>query len=419
MTETRHVLIVGGGVIGIASAHYLTEAGFRVTVIDRGGIGEACSRRNCGLVCPSHVLPLAEPGAISGALTALVQRQGAFRIRPRFSPHLWKWLTKFALRCNQRDMIESGRAIQPLLASSLDLYRGLAGSVECEWEEQGLLFVYRDSSVLESYRPTSELLAETFQERCRLMPADELLSFEPSLRDDVAGAWYFEEDAHLKPELLLSSWRKSLESRGVRFLENRELSGFSEGSGTTVGRRVQSVLASGESLEADIVVVATGAWTPTLSRILGLRVPIEAGKGYSVIVPRPNNCPRVPMIFPEHRVAVTPFQGGVRLGSIMEFAGYDTTISDARLEMLHDGASHYLRDQLSRESTDSWYGWRPMTYDSTPVIGVCPGFENVFLATGHNMLGLSMAPATGRLVSELITQRDPHVDPNPYRPTRF
>ena len=174
-----------------------------------------------------------------------------------------------------------------------------------------------------------------------------------------------------------------------------------------------------QTLEGDLFLIATGAWTPQLAKILRCRIPIEPGKGYSVTMPRPVPCPTVPLIFPEHRVAVTPLEHDLRLGSIMEFVGYDSSIRPARLRLLTDGAAQYLRCPLPSEFSETWYGWRPMTYDSTPVIGPCPGFSNVYLATGHNMLGLSMAPATGRLISEIMAGTTPHLPTHCYSASRF
>ena len=414
--DDRHVLIIGGGVIGIACAHFLNDAGFRVTVIDKGRIGGGCSHSNCGLVCPSHVLPLAEPGAIGSAIGALVRPGGAFRIRPRLSPTLWRWMYKFARRCNKDDMLRSGRAIQPLLASSMQLFESLVDreGLDCEWQKQGLMFVYQDQKPLDAYEPVNQLLSNEFNEPARRMDGNELQRFEPALRDGLAGAWYFEHDAHLSPERLLASWRQLLDRRGVRFVEDCTLEGFEEAEGT-----VAAVRTSAGSMAADWFVAALGAWTPQLASVLRCRVPIEPGKGYSLMMARPAVCPVTPMIFPQHRVAVTPLQTGMRLGSIMEFSGYDSSIRPARLRMLAAGASNYLREALPSRHSDEWFGWRPMTYDSTPVIGRCPSFSNVLLATGHNMLGLSMAPATGRLIAELIRGVQPHIPVAPYAVDRF
>ena len=172
-------------------------------------------------------------------------------------------------------------------------------------------------------------------------------------------------------------------------------------------------------MAADAFVFATGALTPLLSQHLGCPVPIQPGKGYSITMPRPARCPAVPLIFEEHRVAVTPMQSGYRLGSTMEFAGYDTTLNRRRLDLLKEAARHYLHEPFSAPVEEEWFGWRPMTYDGKPIIDHSPALANVLIAAGHNMLGLSMAPATGRLVAEVLNQEDPHLDLMPYSATRF
>ena len=414
--DGRHTLIIGGGVVGVACAHYLNEAGLRVTVMDRGRIGGGCSHGNCGFVVPSHVLPMAEPGAVRSALKALLKPGGPFRIKPRLDLPLWRWLWRFARRCNRVDMLESGHAIQPLLTSSMKLYDELMQreQLDCEWQQQGLLFVYLNRREFDAYEPVNQLMATEFNEPARRIGGRELVEFEPALKDGLAGAWYFEHDAHLRPDRLLASWRRILEGRGVEFVENCELRGFADTDGS-----VQSAKTSAEEIEADSFVVATGAWTPQLAATLRCDVPIQPGKGYSITFARPELCPNVPMLFPEHRVGVTPLQDSMRLGSIMEFAGYDERINPKRLELLTRGAAHYLRASLPEARSEQWFGWRPMTHDSTPLIGPCPGFSNVYLATGHNMLGLSMAPATGRLIRELLSGKEAHLDPVPYRVDRF
>lgn len=417
MSDSRHVLVVGGGVIGVACAHYLNRDGFTVTVIDRGAIGAECSKGNCGFICPSHVLPLAEPGAIGSAAAAMFKPNGPFRVKPRLDVAFLSWMANFARRCNRNDMIESGRAIQPLLTSSMELYENLVATdpIDCEYEKQGLLFPYLEKSALDAYDETNQLLTDLFNESARKLPPAELAEFEPTLVKNLAGAWYFEHDAHLRPDRLMASWRSLLEDRGVLFVENRELEKFDVDSGT-----VRYATASGDTRSADFFVIATGARTPQLEPILGRRVPIEPGKGYSITLPRPDQSPRHPMIFPERRVAVTPMASGLRLGSMMEFVGYDESINPARLRLLAAAAREFLVGiDVDETWPEKWFGWRPMTYDSTPIIGRCPGFENVFLATGHNMLGLSMAPATGRLIAELVGGIAPHVEPSHYSATRF
>jgi D-amino-acid dehydrogenase len=414
--ESRQVLIVGGGVIGLACAYYLNKSGWRITVIDRGAIGKGASHGNCGLVCPSHVLPLAEPGAVRQALQSLFVRDAPFRVRPRFDPALWAWLWHFARRCNHPDMVQAGRAIQPLLESSLSLYHELmkAEPIRCEWETRGLLYVYRTREAMQAYEPTDQLLRETFHVEATRHDGDAVAELEPALKPGLAGGWYYAHDTHLRPDRLLASWRELLQARGVEFRENCPLQEL-----VRDGRRTRAARTGQGELEAEAMVVATGAWTPLLARQLGCRVPIQPGKGYSMTMPRPAVCPSIPLLFPEHRVAVTPMQTGYRLGSIMEFAGYDDRIDPRRLALLTSGATHYLREPFCEPVLEQWTGWRPMTYDSIPIIDRSPVMENVFIAAGHNMLGLSMAPATGKLVAEMVSGTQPHLDPQPYSVRRF
>jgi D-amino-acid dehydrogenase len=410
------VIVIGGGVIGAACAYFLMRAGRSVTLIDRGSIGGGSSHGNCGFICPSHVLPLAEPGMVSQSIKSLFERNSPFAIKPRFDPALWSWLLRFAGRCNERDMIEAGRGIQPLLLSSLRLYHELfeREPLDCEFESRGLLYVFRSQKEMDAYAATDRLLSESFQCVARRYDGDAVCELEPALRPGLAGGWYYDDDAHLRPDRLMQAWRRVLEAGGVAVRENCPFRRFR----SSAGRVVAADTAEGE-LPADQYVVAAGAWTPLLNEHLGCRIPIQPGKGYSLTMPRPSVCPRIPLIFRETRVAVSPFQSGYRLGSTMEFAGYDESIRRERLQLLKDGAVDYLHEPYCEPVQEEWFGWRPMTYDSLPIIDRSPQYENVIIAAGHNMLGLSMAPATGKLVAELAEGASPHLDPTPYRAGRF
>jgi D-amino-acid dehydrogenase len=410
--STGRVVIIGGGVIGTACAHYLIKDGYDVTVIDSGRTGGGCSHANCGYVSPSHVLPLTEPGAALKAFKSLFKKNAPFRIKPRFDPELWGWLIKFARRCNTRDMLQAAQARHALLASAKKLYVELFESedVTCEWQQRGLCFVFKTAAGFEKYGKTDELIRENFGVAATRFDATEMVAHEPALLDDVAGGWLYECDAHLRPDRLLSSWRMLVESRGVKFIEQCKFKQFVQRGG-----QADAIATTIDELSADFFVVATGAWTPQLNSELGCRIPIQPGKGYSITMPRPQNCPEIPLIFPEHKVAVTPMQSGYRLGSTMEFAGYDTTLNRTRLEMLKQSATHYLHQPYCDPVEEEWYGWRPMTYDGVPYIDRSPRFSNVFIAAGHNMLGLSMATATGKLTAELISEHEPHIDPSLYR----
>lgn len=410
------VVVVGGGVVGACSAYYLAKAGWRVTVLDRGEFGMGCSHANCGYVCPSHVLPLAVPGAVWATLKTLFRRNSPLKVRPGTVLADPGWFLGFARRCNRRDMLAAGTATRALLTSSRSLFAELIEKeqIDCEWETKGLLFVFRSRAAFEHYAHTDELLREQFGLGARRFDADALLALEPALLPGCAGGYLYESDAHLRPDRLMSELRRVLVGLGVESRENCEVTGFVRENGTARAVRTMS-----GNIEGDQFLIATGAWTPLLNRELGCRVPIQPGKGYSVTMPRPAVCPKYPLIFEEHRVAVTPFRSGYRLGSTMEFAGYDGSLNRSRLGILTDAAKLYLRDPLAEPVQEEWWGWRPMTYDGLPVIDRAPAAENVMIAAGHNMLGLSMAPATGKLVAELLGGEKPHIDPGPYLLKRF
>lgn len=403
------VVVVGGGVIGAMSAYYLSLAGCKVTVLDRGRFGYGASHANCGLVCPSHVLPLAEPGAISKALRAMLSRDSPFLIKPRLALSLWAWLVRFALRANRRDMLAAGHAIQSLLHSSAEIYPRLVADaqLDCGWQQRGLLFAYRSPEEMEAYAATDAILREHFDLPARRFDGESLRELEPALKPGLAGGWFYEHEAHLRPDRLMSALRNVLEHHGVLIRENCEVAGFNVYIGS--GRATAVATASG-SFDADAFVLATGAWTPKLQRMLGCRIGIQPGKGYSVTLPRPKVCPTIPIIFPETRVVATPFESSLRLGSMMEFAGYDTSLKKRRLDLLDAGARPYLADLDCGPAEEQWYGWRPMTSDGIPIIDYAPALRNVLIAAGHNMLGLSMAPATGKLVAEMLCGQPPHLD---------
>jgi D-amino-acid dehydrogenase len=212
----------------------------------------------------------------------------------------------------------------------------------------------------------------------------------------------------------MAEWHKKLEARGVAVREDCEATGFARAGGAATAVQTKQ----GE-IAADAFVLAAGALTPFLNDHLGCRIPIQPGKGYSITMPRPGRCPTIPLIFEEHRVAATPFRSGYRLGSMMEFVGYDDSISPRRVAYLKAAASHYLYEPTAEPVVETWTGWRPMTPDSRPIIDRSPALSNVVIAAGHNMLGLSMAPGTGKLVAELLSGQPPHLDPTPFAAGRF
>jgi len=409
--SSGQVVVVGGGVIGAACAYYLRRAGRAVTLIDSGEFGRGCSHGNCGYVCPSHVLPLAGPGALGKTLKTLLSRNSPLKVRWRLDPAMWSWFWQFARRCNSRDMLAAGHAIQALLVSSRTMYDELVRTTlpDLEWEETGLLFVFRTAKEMDHYAQTDRLLRSEFGLGATRYDGAALLDLEPALKPGSAGAWHYTTDAQLHPGKLMRAWRRVLDEQGVDIRERCELCDL-----VVDGRLARRLVTSQGDFAADQVVIAAGAATARLHRVLRTAIPIQPGKGYSLTMPRPARSPRYSMIFEEHRVAITPLHSAYRIGSTMEFAGFDERLNPDRLRLLREAAALYLHEPTAEPVLESWCGWRPMTPDSLPYLGPLPAIENVYLAAGHGMLGVSMSPATGRLLAELMCGQTPHLDPAPY-----
>ena len=416
MDRQSDCLIIGGGVIGVACAYYLNRAGRKVRVLEKGSIGCGSSYGNCGLVSPSHALPLAQPGIILKSLKWMLHKDSPLYIRPALNLSLFSWLLKFAGRCNHRDVIEAMNARADLLKSSRDLFDDLLASepMDVDWEAKGALFVYRDPKEFEGFSAVNELMKPLGLEATPFT-GKQLVEKEPALRDDLSGAWYYVQDAHLRPNRLMEQWGRVIVERGVVVEEGVEVQGFEQ-----EGPTITAVNTSEGDYTANQIVVATGAWSPKLCTELGISIPIQPGKGYSITMKRPSICPRIPCLMHERKVLATPWNSGYRLGGTMEFSGYDARINRVRIEAIRRAAPEYLRESEGEIFEDYyWFGWRPMTYDDLPIIDRSPKHDNLVIAAGHNMLGVSMAPATGLLVAQLCTGQEPHIDLTPYSATRF
>lgn len=409
------VLIIGGGVIGLACAHYLAAAGRQVRLIERENIGAGASHGNCGLVFTSDLVPLCTPGAVRHEIGLKLRGKSSLHISPWPAPARIDWLLRFASKCTAGQMRRAVEARRQILSQSARLFDELfrTGALEAEYERKGLLMVYRTEAGWRGYAAVNEHLRP---HGCEAEPVrgPQLQALEPALRPDIFGAWFHRRDCHLRPEKLLSAWRSRLQAEGVRIDENLPLRGLRTGGG-----RVTAALTDRGDIQADHYVLAAGAWSPEILRPLGIRLPILPGKGYSITMGRPARSPKTPCYFHEKRVVATPWQSGYRLGGIMEFTDAVPRLRPKRIRHLKTAAGDYLREPLGEPLLEEWCGMRPMTYDDLPVIGRASGLANLFLATGHGMLGITTAPGTGLLVAEMIAGSKPHIDPAPFSPQRF
>jgi D-amino-acid dehydrogenase len=415
VSDNHTAIVIGGGVIGCATAYYLTQHGWRVQLVEAGRVGRGCSHGNCGFICPSHVLPLTMPGTVWPVMKRMFRRDSAIYLKPRWDPALWRWLMRFARTCRRAPMLQAA-ARHALLSSSMSLYRQLLAeeSLDIEWEDRGLLLVFKSSREFEEYQLKADFMRDQFGIVATPYDANQLARFEPALRPGNAGAWHYAGDAHLRPDRLMGALTNVLRSRGVEILEETSVTRFILENG-----RARGVETSNGPLDADGIVLAAGAKTPIVASQLGCRIPIQPGKGYSITMRRPSLAPQTPIIFEEHHVAVTPWASGIRIGSTMEFVGYDSTINRRRIELFKRVAADNLADPPAGPVEEEWCGWRPMTYDDLPCIGPAPRVPNVFIAAGHGMIGMATATASGKLAAELAAGVEPHLDPTPYSLERF
>lgn len=409
------VLVLGGGVIGLACAYYLLGSGRSVTVIDQGPVGSGSSHGNCGTLTPSHAMPLAMPGVIGTALKWLLRADAPLRIRPSLDPGLLRWLMAFARRCNWSDFSATSALKAPFLVRSCELIGELVEheGMNCEFERRGTLYAYRDPAAFGASGWLPRALAEVGI-AIETLDGSQVEAREPALRSGVAGGYFNPGDAQLRPDRYVAELARAIRARGGELHEQTRIESIER-----QGSRIARVRTSQGDYSARDVVCALGAWSPLVGRQLGLRLPIQPGKGYSITYSRPRSCPRVPLVLKEASVCVTAWNSGYRLGSTMEFAGYDSSLNRKRLDALRRAAAQYLHDPEGPEVREEWYGWRPMTPDDLPIIGPVPGIDNLCLATGHGMLGVTMSALTGVLVSELLGKRETSIDTAPFSVSRF
>nr|WP_276533582.1 FAD-dependent oxidoreductase [Pseudoxanthomonas mexicana] len=398
----------------MATALALLDAGRGVRILEAGVVGGGASHGNCGTITPSHAPPLAAPGVVAQALRWMFTPDAPLYLKPRVDPALWHWLLRFAVRCNPRDWRQSTQARAALLN---DARARLADWVsrydlQCEFEEEGLDYVFRDPRKFQQYVDESVVL-KTFGIATQVFGGTDYEREEPAMLPGVAGAIRFPGDARLRPDRYVAELARVVRERGGVIEEQcrvDRLEPMSDG--------VRLATSQGERKGGDAV-IALGAWTPAFARRLGIRAPIQPGKGYSITYSRPARVPRHPMVLKDRSVCVTVWGSGFRLGSTMEFSGHDDTLNATRLAALERGAREFLREPVGAEVHERWCGWRPMTWDDLPLLGRAPGQRKVWIAAGHGMLGISMSTATGQLMADLMTGRPPAFDPSPYRPERF
>jgi D-amino-acid dehydrogenase len=416
-----HVLILGAGVSGLCTAWELIQRGYRVTVLDREGPErQSASHGNAGMIVPSHFVPLAAPGMVALGLKWMWNPESPFWVRPRLDADLCRWALLFARAARPERAAAATPLLRDLSLASKACFEDLAarhGNVFA-LQKRGLLMLCKTEHGLEEEARTAEQ-AHRLGLPAQVLSARETAELDPGLRMDVAGAVYFPEDAFLVPGLFMGALERWVEDAGARLLWNTEIQGFK-----TQGRRIVSVETSHgvlRDLRAGQIVLCAGFWSETLARTLGLRLPLQAGKGYSLTVPGLPRRPGIAAILTEARVAVTPMGDAVRFGGTLELGGRPGTIDPVRVRGIVRSALRYYPDldPAAFDGVPAWSGLRPCSPDGLPYLGRPARFDNLVVATGHAMLGMSLGPVTGRLAGQLIAGETPSIPLTLLSPDRY
>lgn len=409
------VLILGAGVIGLSCALRLLQAGRGVTLVDRGNAAGVTSQGSCGTITPSHAPPLAMPGVMAQSLRWMLQSDAPLYIKPTLNPRRLRWFWRFTRKCRPDIMLQATHWRAGLLKQSRQLLQQLINdeSFNCEFQGRGSLYLWRDEQALAASRWLPELL-EQVDIPIHAVDGDAIRELEPAVHESIVGGYHNTLDARLRPESYLAELRHRVQSLGAKIVEFNAVESL-----RSDGDRITAAITAQGPIQAREYIMALGAWSPLLGRKLQLDIPIQPGKGYSITFNRPKVCPEIPLVLEERSVCVTTWESGFRLGSTMEFSGYDTSLNRRRLDALVRAAGDYLREPHGEQRQTEWYGWRPMTCDELPIIGRSPKHQNLTLATGHGMLGVSMSAITGQLVKELLCGEQTSLDLKPFSPARF
>lgn len=416
MTTKTDLLIIGGGPIGLNSAYYLLKSGRSVTLLDQAAIGVGNGAGNAGHIVPSHIIPLAAPGVIPTALKWMLAPQNSpFGLKLSLEPAYLRWLLQFAAACTAANVHQ---AIPPLKALGLLSARNYAALLaeehfECAYREQGLLFLYQTAAGFAEGQHEAETLHE------HGLPAEVLDQAavherEPAALESVLGGVHYTGDASLNPAEFLRLLTGRVRALGADLRPNTPVTGFESADG-----KITRVRTLHEEFEPQQVVLAAGAWSPLVARTLGLKLPVQPARGYSLTMAAPSVRPRQALLLGERKVAVTPFNDQLRLTGRLEIGEMGRAPSPRWLAAIERAAREYIQMDETLTIQETWAGLRPTTPDGLPLLGFSPRHANLIVATGHAMLGLSLGPGTGQIVTELANGQQPAFDLRPLGPERF
>ncbi|HVS93494.1 MAG TPA: FAD-dependent oxidoreductase [Mucilaginibacter sp.] len=411
-------IIIGGGVIGLFSAYYLHKSGWEVEVIDQGDLSDNCSYGNAGMVTPSHFVPLAAPGMVEQGIRWMFNSKSPFYVRPSLNPELFGWGLKFIKSATKKHVDRSAGPLRDISLLSKKLYHEFEQDTKLEFglEDKGILMLFKTPKMVEEEKHLAEEAANLGLDAQYLSPG-ECAKLQPGVELDIAGAVHYHCDAHLYPNKLMKVLVKYLEDSGVRMHRHTKIVSIAHSND-----KITSFNSTDREFKGDAYVIATGAWSPAVAKLTGLHVPLMPGKGYSFMVPQDEKRKMtIPSILVEAKVAVTPMNGSIRYGGTMEVGKINDKVNMNRVKGIVESVPKYFPDFKPAVPAvkDIWFGFRPVSPDGMPYIGLSKKYKNLAIATGHAMIGLSLGPATGKLIAEVLNGSPVSADIKPYEVERF
>lgn len=409
------VVVIGAGVIGLSCAYELARKGVDVTVLDKGRLGEGAAWGSAGWVTQTLSAPLPGPGLVGTSLKWMLRKDSPLYVKPWADSGLPKWLWSFWRHCNQRDHQNGLEAMAALTEHTMTLYDDLEkDGIEFEMERAGMLFTFTSEEGLHHTLDELRAMERYGYSTPPLLDGDAVREAEPALTKAVVGGMLVESERHVRPELLTTGLSRRLAASSADLRARTEVTGVKR-----QGSRMTSVVTTGGEVAGDRFLIAGGAWSASLARMAGFHLPVQCGKGYSVTITDPAVRLRRPLYLGEAKLGVTPFRNALRIAGTMELAGISDALNPRRLAAIRTSADRFLIGWRQGKSEEEWAGMRAVTPDGLPAIGRAPGYDNLYVATGHGMLGVTLAPATGVAVAELIHSGKTEVDLRPFDPDRF
>jgi D-amino-acid dehydrogenase len=417
MDTKADVLIIGGGAIGVCSAYYISQKGLRVVLVDKGEVCSGSSYGNAGLIVPSHCVPLAAPSALHNAWKKLFTPNGPIYLKPRLDRDLFHWVWRFRQACSQRHLQSATPLLRQLSLASARMFEELSvsESLSFGYEKTGYLRLYNTASGLQEGAEEIQLL-KSFGVNCELLNREQIQQLEPGIRIDVLGGVSYPEDAHVVPSRFVRGLAERLVLQGGQVLPFTEVFDFE-----TSGRTITRVKTTRGDFAAKEIVLSAGSWVPEIIRNLGIRLPIQGAKGYSFTFKKPARWPAIPFSLGEAGVAVTAMDEFLRISGTFALVGLDLSWNTTRMRSMLEQAPQYLPDLEIKnlELLEVWRGLRPCSPDGLPFLGRSPKHDNLIVAAGHAMIGVSLSPITGKLVSQVVTGEQPSFDLTALRVDRF